>query len=165
MAKFIILVIAHALRNNQIAKYNDVVDESQLTAPAFELIKQGFIQLYEEEIKDEDSGDEDDDAARLNNRKEILINLGFENIDSDDFNGLSFPDSGVNFSNEDILNVSFEDFDGFVEKATELFNSKSNVEKQAKLTADAEAEAVKAKNKAAADISKKDEVKAKLTKK
>ena len=45
MAKFKILVIAHALKNNVIAKYGEVVDESQLTAPAFELVQDGFISL------------------------------------------------------------------------------------------------------------------------
>lgn len=47
--KFKVLVIAISLRNNQIAKSKEVVDESQLSAPIEDLISGGFI----EEVVDE----------------------------------------------------------------------------------------------------------------
>ena len=47
MAKYKILVIAHCLKNNVVAKYGEVVEESQLTSPADELVEAGFI----EEVK------------------------------------------------------------------------------------------------------------------
>ena len=47
MAKYKILVIAHCLKNNVVAKCGDVVEESQLTSPADELVEAGFI----EEVK------------------------------------------------------------------------------------------------------------------
>ena len=43
MAKYKILVIAHCLKNNVVAKCGDVVEESQLTSPADELVEAGFI--------------------------------------------------------------------------------------------------------------------------
>lgn len=46
--KYKIKVIAHSIKNNKIAKYGEVVDESQLTGPAYELVKQGFIEEVEE---------------------------------------------------------------------------------------------------------------------
>ena len=39
MAKYKILVIAHCLKNNVVAKCGDVVEESQLTSPADELVE------------------------------------------------------------------------------------------------------------------------------
>lgn len=47
MAKYKILVIEHCLKNNVVAKYGEVVEESQLTSPADELVEAGFI----EEVK------------------------------------------------------------------------------------------------------------------
>lgn len=148
MAKYKILVIAHALKNNVVAHFGDVVDETQLTTNAAELVKQGFIGLSDG--VEEDSDDNlDDEAAKLSNRKEILTNLGFQGVDSDGFKGLSFPDSGVNFSDDDILNASVEEFDTFVEKANEL--SKPKV---ATIPEDVKKEKVDAPA-----VSKKDEVK------
>ena len=43
MAKYKILVIEHCLKNNVVAKYGEVVEESQLTSPADELVEAGFI--------------------------------------------------------------------------------------------------------------------------
>lgn len=54
MKKFKILVIAHSLKQNKVAKYGDVVFENQLTGPASELIEAGFI----EEVLGEDGTDE-----------------------------------------------------------------------------------------------------------
>ena len=51
MAKFKVLVIAHSVKNNKIAKYGDVIDESQLNSSAYELVNAGFI----EEVKAEES--------------------------------------------------------------------------------------------------------------
>lgn len=47
MKQYRIKVIAHCIKNNKIAKYNDVVSESQLTGPAYELVNQGFIEEVE----------------------------------------------------------------------------------------------------------------------
>ena len=47
MEKYKILVIEHCLKNNVVAKYGEVVEESQLTSPADELVEAGFI----EEVK------------------------------------------------------------------------------------------------------------------
>ena len=43
MAKYKILVIEHCLKNNVVAKCGEVVEESQLTSPADELVEAGFI--------------------------------------------------------------------------------------------------------------------------
>ena len=52
MAQYKILVIAHQLKHKVIAKYGDVVDETQLMGNAYELVKEGFIELVEE-VQDE----------------------------------------------------------------------------------------------------------------
>jgi len=44
MRNFKILVIAHSLKQNKIAKFGETVSESQLTSPAIELIEAGFIE-------------------------------------------------------------------------------------------------------------------------
>lgn len=43
MRKFKIVVIAHQLKNNVVAKTNEIVDESQLLGNADELVKAGFV--------------------------------------------------------------------------------------------------------------------------
>ena len=43
MEKYKILVIEHCLKNNVVAKYGEIVEESQLTSPADELVEAGFI--------------------------------------------------------------------------------------------------------------------------
>lgn len=43
MRNFQVLVIAHCLKGNKIAKSGEIVSESQLTSPASELIEAGFI--------------------------------------------------------------------------------------------------------------------------
>jgi hypothetical protein len=48
MAKYKILVIAHSLKNNLVGKFNEVVDENQLTSSVSELVEAGFIELVEE---------------------------------------------------------------------------------------------------------------------
>ena len=51
MAKFRVLVIALSVKNNKIAKCNEIIDESQLNSSAYELVNAGFI----EEVKVEES--------------------------------------------------------------------------------------------------------------
>lgn len=45
--QFKVLVIAMSLKNNGIAKSKDIVSESQLAAPAHELVEGGYIELLE----------------------------------------------------------------------------------------------------------------------
>jgi hypothetical protein len=52
MAKFKILVIEHCLKNNVVAKYGEVVEESQLTSPADELVEAGFIVEVSDEAEE-----------------------------------------------------------------------------------------------------------------
>jgi len=54
MAKYKILVIAHSVKNNKIAKCGDVVDESQLNSSAYELVNAGFIEKVKVEESVED---------------------------------------------------------------------------------------------------------------
>ena len=49
MAKYKVLVIAMTVKNNQVAKSGQIVDDSQLNTSAFELINAGFIEVVEEE--------------------------------------------------------------------------------------------------------------------
>lgn len=49
MAKYKIKVIAHQLKNNVVAKYGEVVDETQLNGNAALLESQGFIEKVLEE--------------------------------------------------------------------------------------------------------------------
>lgn len=53
MRKFKILVIAHSLKQNKVAKYGDIVSEIQLTSPASELMEAGFIQEFIEEVSEQ----------------------------------------------------------------------------------------------------------------
>lgn len=47
MKKFKIKVFKHCIKGNRIAEQGDIVNEDQLTGPAFELVKQGFIEEVE----------------------------------------------------------------------------------------------------------------------
>lgn len=51
MAKYKVLPIAMTIKNNGIAEHGDIVDESQLCSSAFDLLKDGFIELVEEEAE------------------------------------------------------------------------------------------------------------------
>ena len=53
MAKYKVLVIGLSVKNNKIAKCNEVVDDSQLNSSAYELIKGGYIELIEAEVEAE----------------------------------------------------------------------------------------------------------------
>lgn len=55
MRKFKIVVIAHQLKNNVVAKTNEIVDESQLLGNADELVKAGFVV----EVKDSEKSVKD----------------------------------------------------------------------------------------------------------
>jgi hypothetical protein len=59
MRKFSILVIGHQLKNKVVAKFGDVVDESQLLGNADELVKAGFVEEVKGEVKEDDSFDLD----------------------------------------------------------------------------------------------------------
>lgn len=54
MKKYQILVIGHQLKNQEIAKYPDIVDESQLNGNADELVKAGFVKEVKAEKKEEE---------------------------------------------------------------------------------------------------------------
>lgn len=62
MAQYIVKVIAHALKNNKVAKFNEKVDESQLTSNALELVAQGFIELYEGNDSEDEKVDEESES-------------------------------------------------------------------------------------------------------
>lgn len=47
MAKYKVLPIALSIKNNKIASAGDIVDDSQLNSSAYDLIKDGFLELYE----------------------------------------------------------------------------------------------------------------------
>lgn len=49
MAKYKVLPIAMTIKNNGIAEHGDIIDESQLCSSAFDLQKDGFIELVEED--------------------------------------------------------------------------------------------------------------------
>ena len=52
MRQFQILVIAHCLKGNKIAKSGETVSENQLTSPADELITAGFIKEVFKDVND-----------------------------------------------------------------------------------------------------------------
>lgn len=52
MGNFKILVIAHSLTRNKVAKFGEIVSESQLTSPASELMEAGFIEEVSEDATD-----------------------------------------------------------------------------------------------------------------
>lgn len=49
MAKYKVLVIAMTVKNNGIAKAEEIIDGSQLNSSAEELVREGFIELVETE--------------------------------------------------------------------------------------------------------------------
>ena len=73
MRNFQIIPISHCLRNNKIAKSGEIVSESQLTGPAFELIEAGFIKEVLD-VKKDDSEElipEKENEEVLDVKKEI----------------------------------------------------------------------------------------------
>lgn len=74
MAKYKIIVIAHSLKNNKIAKFGEVVDENQLLLPPNEL--KGFVELVEEvpvenEIVSEEIENIEVDSAKEEKAEEV----------------------------------------------------------------------------------------------
>ena len=53
MEKYKVVVIQQSLKNNKVAKFGEIVEESQLPSPAKELIEKGFIVSYETETETE----------------------------------------------------------------------------------------------------------------
>lgn len=51
MGKYKVVVIQQSLRNNKVAKFGAIVEDSQLPSPAKELIEKGFIVSYETETE------------------------------------------------------------------------------------------------------------------
>lgn len=160
MGKYIVIAIAMSVRNNRIAEHGEIVDESQLNSPTHELLSGGFIRLATDDeieasaqvVLDEDRKNDDlkpkesADEITLKARKEKLISVGFVNVELEDFKGLSYPDSGVNFSDEDILGASLEEYDGFIAKAGELSEAKTEDSKKTDVSKkDAVKEALKNK--------------------
>jgi len=78
MAKYKILVIAHALKNNVVAEFGDEVDETQLTTNAADLINQGFIKKVDgsdivqevEEVEEEDPIEEEEEEVDDSEKEE-----------------------------------------------------------------------------------------------
>ena len=97
MRKFKIVVIAHQLKNNVVAKTNDIVDESQLLGNADELVKAGFVV----EVKEDDSFDLDKmtkkelvEFAKSNNfivtesaKKEVILDEIYAQIKEQEVKG------------------------------------------------------------------------------
>lgn len=55
MAKYKVVTIAMAVKNNRIAKFGETVEDSELTVNVDQLIEAGFIELIEKEAKAEKS--------------------------------------------------------------------------------------------------------------
>ncbi len=68
MSKYKIKVIAHQLKNQVIAKYGDLVDETQLLGNASELANLGFVELIEDEAVEKEA-DLVDETQLLGNAK------------------------------------------------------------------------------------------------
>jgi transaldolase len=49
MANYRVITLAMAVKNNRIAEFNQIVDDSELTTNPSLLIKEGFIEAVEEE--------------------------------------------------------------------------------------------------------------------
>ncbi len=130
MGKYIVIAIAMSAKNNRIAEHGEVVDDSELNTNASELISGGFIRVATEEeledliqktdLEDDFDGSGDDDDAEYEARKLVLLGLGFVLVETEEFTGVSFPESGVNFSNLEIKYSTKEEFDAFVAKVEEL---------------------------------------------
>ncbi|MEN9928930.1 MAG: hypothetical protein RLZZ231_851 [Bacteroidota bacterium] len=71
MKNFQVLVIAHCLKGNKIAKSGDIVSESQLTSPAFELIEAGFIKEVVQDVNEVETVEENVSADVEKEIKEI----------------------------------------------------------------------------------------------
>ena len=68
MAKYKIIVIAHSLKNNKIAKFGEVVDESQLLLPPKDF--KGFVELVEEVPAEKEIDSEEVENIEIDSQKE-----------------------------------------------------------------------------------------------
>lgn len=75
MAKYRIKVIAHQLKSNKLGKAGETVDESQLLAPAKDLLKAGFIEAVDGE--EEVNSDLDISTLKLPDLKVFAEQNGF----------------------------------------------------------------------------------------
>lgn len=50
MAKYRVITLAMAVKNNRIAEFGELVDDSELTTNPSSLLKEGFIEVVEEEV-------------------------------------------------------------------------------------------------------------------
>lgn len=78
MAKYRVIPIAMTVKNNKIAYHGEIVDDSQLNSPAYELIRDGFLEVFEEikseteEVKVEETDDTEKEVVvnpKKNNKK------------------------------------------------------------------------------------------------
>lgn len=103
MAKYKVAVIAYQLKNQSVSVFGDIIDDSELSGNAAELIEQGFIALAENESENES---ENEDIALEDLTVKELI----------EFSELNKIDIGKNTKKEDILNA--------IEKSLEQDNEK-----------------------------------------
>ena len=92
MAKYKIAVIGHLLKNNKVAKFGEEVDESQLTSPAKDLVKEGFIteieaKEVEVEVEVEETETEIDTEEEV--EEVIVLDSKTEETEIDDIETLS----------------------------------------------------------------------------
>ena len=52
MAKYRVIPIKISLKNNKFAEHGDIVDDSQLNSLVYDLIRDGFIELVQEDSLD-----------------------------------------------------------------------------------------------------------------
>ena len=69
MAKYKIEVIGHLLKNNKMAKFGEIVDESQLTTHPSYLVRDGFISEVKESVKEGKS--EEKESVKETIKKEV----------------------------------------------------------------------------------------------
>ena len=69
MAKYRVKVIKHLCKCNHIAKFGDVVEETQLTSNAADLVNAGFIELVQEESSNAADLVNENDSFNLDNMK------------------------------------------------------------------------------------------------
>lgn len=72
MRKYKIEVIGHLLKNNKMAKFGDIVDESQLTTHPEYLVKDGFISEVKESVKDAEIGEKEEVSEVKESVKETI---------------------------------------------------------------------------------------------
>ena len=71
MANYKVLVIALTVKNNKIANYGDIVDDSQLNSSAFDLIKDGFLEVVVEDSKASAKAEKPKASAKESETEEV----------------------------------------------------------------------------------------------